>query len=128
MPRGVSRCPNCREPVSPFAAGCAICGADLEAARAKRAASPRARLEMPSLRLRGPRTGSNIDWVQVVIAYLLALFAGPIGLVLAIYWAYQHSIRAGGRVMMGLMLGAVALSIAALLAPVWFWSHIYGGL
>jgi hypothetical protein len=124
----VSRCPNCREPVSPFAAGCAICGADLEAARAKRAASRRPTFQLPSVRLPGPRAGSNVDWVQVVIAYLLALFAGPIGLVLALYWAYQHSIRAGGRVMMWLMLGAVALSIAALLAPVWFWSHIYGGL
>lgn len=28
-----SRCPNCREPVSPFAAGCAICGADLDTKR-----------------------------------------------------------------------------------------------
>jgi hypothetical protein len=28
-----SRCPNCREPVGPFAAGCAICGADLDTKR-----------------------------------------------------------------------------------------------
>jgi hypothetical protein len=28
-----SRCPNCREPVSPFAAGCAVCGADLDTKR-----------------------------------------------------------------------------------------------
>jgi hypothetical protein len=28
-----SRCPNCRERVSPFAAGCAICGADLDVRR-----------------------------------------------------------------------------------------------
>jgi hypothetical protein len=28
-----SRCPNCREPVSPYAAGCAVCGADLDPAR-----------------------------------------------------------------------------------------------
>jgi hypothetical protein len=28
-----SRCPNCREPVSPYAAGCAVCGADLDTAR-----------------------------------------------------------------------------------------------
>jgi uncharacterized protein (DUF983 family) len=25
-----SRCPNCGERVSPFAAGCAVCGADLD--------------------------------------------------------------------------------------------------
>jgi hypothetical protein len=28
-----SRCPNCKEPVSPFAAGCAVCGADLDTKR-----------------------------------------------------------------------------------------------
>ena len=28
-----SRCPKCREPVSPFAAGCAICGTDLDTNR-----------------------------------------------------------------------------------------------
>jgi predicted amidophosphoribosyltransferase len=25
-----SRCPNCKERVSPYAAGCAVCGADLD--------------------------------------------------------------------------------------------------
>jgi hypothetical protein len=33
MSRDRSRCPNCGERVQPFAAGCAICGADLDAAR-----------------------------------------------------------------------------------------------
>ena len=28
-----SRCPNCGERVSPYAAGCAVCGADLDPAR-----------------------------------------------------------------------------------------------
>ena len=28
-----SRCPNCREPVSPFAAGSAVCGAELDTKR-----------------------------------------------------------------------------------------------
>ncbi len=28
-----SRCPNCSERVSPYAAGCAVCGADLDASR-----------------------------------------------------------------------------------------------
>ncbi|MEA2401695.1 MAG: zinc-ribbon domain, partial [Thermoleophilaceae bacterium] len=38
MPRAISKCPSCGEPVSPFAAGCAICGTNLEAARAELAA------------------------------------------------------------------------------------------
>ena len=28
-----SRCPNCGERVSPYAAGCAVCGAELDASR-----------------------------------------------------------------------------------------------
>jgi hypothetical protein len=28
-----SRCPNCGERVSPYAAGCAVCGADLDTGR-----------------------------------------------------------------------------------------------
>jgi hypothetical protein len=35
MPRAISKCPKCGEPVSPFAAGCAICGTDLQAPRAE---------------------------------------------------------------------------------------------
>lgn len=33
MSRDRSRCPNCGERVQPFAAGCAICGADLDTKR-----------------------------------------------------------------------------------------------
>lgn len=29
-------CPRCGEPVTPFAAGCALCGADLDPRRAQR--------------------------------------------------------------------------------------------
>jgi hypothetical protein len=119
MPRGVSKCPNCGEPVSPFAAGCAICGADLEAARAQAAA--RRRIEVP----RVPSVGGSIDWVHVAIAVVLALAVPPVGLALALYWAVQRN-RFGERTMTLLMLAAAALALAALLAPVWFWSHILG--
>ena len=33
MSRDRTRCPNCGERVLPFAAGCAICGADLDTTR-----------------------------------------------------------------------------------------------
>jgi predicted nucleic acid-binding Zn-ribbon protein len=43
--RGPHVCPRCGEPVSAFAAGCALCGADLDPRRAQRpqAASQRVR-------------------------------------------------------------------------------------
>jgi hypothetical protein len=138
MPRAISKCPRCGQPVTPFAAGCAICGADLEAARAALAA--KRRLDLPALptRLtRGPglarggrgwfeaRTG--IDWVHIVVAILLALAASPFGLVLGLYWAIQRY-RGGETVMALAMLAAAGLAAAALVAPVWFWSRLYGGL
>jgi len=41
-----SRCPQCGERVSPFAAGCAICGADLDPTRWQAPPSWRSRLAM----------------------------------------------------------------------------------
>jgi hypothetical protein len=48
MPRSISRCPKCREPVSQFAAGCAVCGTDIQAARAE-LAERRAKLSLVGL-------------------------------------------------------------------------------
>ncbi len=120
MPRALSRCPQCGQTVTPFAAGCAVCGADLEAARAELASRRRIGLPQP----RGFEAGPRVDWVQIVVAFLLALAVSPIGLLLALYWANQRY-RGGERLMMALMLGAAALAVAALLAPVWFWRHLY---
>ena len=119
MTRGVSRCPNCGEPVSPFAAGCAICGTDLEVARRRQASKRGVELPRPSFSI---RPGSN--GFQVAIAFLLALFVSPIGLLLDIYWGYQHRNR-GDTTMAALMFAAAALAAVAMVAPVWFWRHIY---
>ena len=51
VPRAISKCPKCGEPVSPFAAGCAICGTNLDAARAELAARRARRPQLPTLRL-----------------------------------------------------------------------------
>jgi hypothetical protein len=123
MARAINRCPSCREPVSPFAAGCAICGADLEEARARLAG--RRRVELP--RPRWFQASGGVDWVHIAVAVLLALAFAPLGLLLSIYWAWQRY-RSGETVMFAAMLATGALAIAAMLAPVWFWSHLYGGL
>jgi hypothetical protein len=118
MPRAISRCPSCGEPVSPFAAGCAICGEDLEAARRRLAAR---RVVMPRPRLSGPAV--SVDWLHILVAVVLALAAAPIGLLLALYWAWQRY-KVGDTVMVAAMLGAATLAVAAMVAPVWFWSHV----
>lgn len=117
--RGVTKCPRCGEPVSPFAAGCAICGTDLEAGRAARRS--RALPGMP--RIAAPSLRADVDWVHIAVAALLALAAPPIGLLLAIYWAVNRY-RRGQPLMAAAMVGAAVLAIAMLLAPMLFWNHL----
>lgn len=121
MPRAITRCPNCGQTVTPFAAGCAVCGTDLEAARAKRSARPR--LELPRPRWYGGPSSTGIDWLHIGIAVIAALAIAPVGLLLALFWASRYS-RDGARTMTLAMLAVAALALAAILAPVWFWSHL----
>src|SRR3712207_3719436 len=85
MARHAGRCPECGEPVSHFAAGCAICGADLERWRAEQA-QRRAKLpsvSAPSLRL----SAIDDDWLMVGLTVVLVLFAPLFGLILALIGA-----------------------------------------
>jgi hypothetical protein len=118
----VSKCPDCGTPVSAFAAGCAICGADLEKARAERAAKRRPELPgMPELPSFG-RSG-GVDWAQLAIALILAVAFSPLGFLLSVYWAVRHQ-RYGETTMMVLMLVTTAIALAAILHPLWFGSHL----
>ena len=124
MPRAVTHCPNCGQTVTPFAAGCAVCGTDLEAARKARAArSAKLSFELPRAPRFGGGTTGRIDWVHIAVAVLVALAIPPVGLLLGLYWASRRH-RDGETAMTVAMLAATALAAAALLAPVWFWSHL----
>jgi hypothetical protein len=71
-----SRCPNCKEPVSPFAAGCAVCGADLDTKRWDKGPSGLNRLgSWLSALSFGPSTAGPWVWI-LVIAFLM--FGGSI--------------------------------------------------
>jgi hypothetical protein len=119
VPRAINKCPRCGEPVSPFAAGCAICGTDLEAARARRATRHRIWLPRPR-----PLGGSaRLDWLHIAVAVVVALAVPPIGFLLAVYWAFVRN-RGGEPLMALVMIAVAALAAAAFLAPVWFWSHV----
>ncbi|MDQ6805057.1 MAG: hypothetical protein M3065_08815 [Actinomycetota bacterium] len=121
MPRAITHCPNCGQTVTPFAAGCAVCGTDLEAARAARSA--RRRIELPRARWYGGVSTGRVDWVHVAVAVLAALALAPLGLFLALFWASRYH-REANTVMTVAMLAVAALAAAALFAPVWFWSHL----
>jgi hypothetical protein len=105
--------------VSAFAAGCAVCGADLEAARARQA--QKRHLELPGLPSFGRTAG--IDWVELVIVLLLAATLSPLGLLISVYLAVRHH-RYGESTMMVLMLVTAAIALAGILEPYWFGSHL----
>ena len=72
MGRDRSRCPNCGERVLPFAAGCAICGADLDTARFDRGPSLLQRLgSWFSAITFGPAMSGATVVAVLVIGYVL---------------------------------------------------------
>ena len=110
MPRA-GRCPECGEPVSAFAAGCAICGADLERHRREQAERAARR---PSLPARSPRLPAlDDDLVMVALTALLVGLAPLLGLLLAALGARDPR-RANVRTWL-VVLGAIA--VAMLVVP-----------
>ena len=91
MARAITKCPNCGSTVSQFAAGCAICGANLTAARE---ALERRRAARPSLATPGwfpDVTGGDAIFgaLIVVAAFASPLIGGPIAGLFA-YFANQR--------------------------------------
>jgi hypothetical protein len=121
VPRAVSKCPSCREPVSPFAAGCAICGTNLEAARAELAAKRSRRPQLPgAVRL-------SDDALRIGLGALTALFSPAMGALLTGYFAYDAD--QNGRVhTRNLMLLLLGLSLVGVFAYAQLWGGLFLGL
>jgi hypothetical protein len=102
MARAISKCPNCREPVSPFAAGCAICGTNLEQARAQLAAKRARRPQLPSVRI-------GDDGVRIGVAVLAAG-------------------RHGRAAMRNLMLVLLGFSLVGVFAYARIWGGVFFGV
>jgi hypothetical protein len=120
MARAISKCPNCGEPVSPFAAGCAICGTDLQAARAELAAKRARRPRLPGIRI-------HEDGVRIAVGVLAALFSPVMGALLTGYFAYDAG--QNGRVRMrNLMLVLLCFSLVGVFAYARLWGGIFFGV
>jgi hypothetical protein len=70
-----SRCPQCGERVSPFAAGCAVCGADLDTRRWDSGPGPLTRAGSWLSALSFGSSNSRLPGVMLVI---VLLFGGTI--------------------------------------------------
>jgi hypothetical protein len=120
--RAISRCPRCHEPVSQFAAGCAVCGTDLQAARSELAAR---RAKRPHLPGAVPRLGD--DALRIGVTVLAAVFSPLMGAVLAGYFAYDAD-RDGRLPTRNLMIVLLGLSLLGLVAYAQIWGGLFFGI
>ena len=120
MARAISKCPKCGEPVSPFAAGCAICGTNLEAARAELAAKRARRPQLPDLR-------PGDDAIRIGVGVLAALFAPVMGALLTGYFAYDAD-RNGRTGLRNVMIALLGFSLVGVFLYAQIWGGIFFGI
>ena len=106
------RCPGCKEQVSPFAAGCSICGTDLEAARRQADLRRARRPSLPSLGISLP----GHDLAGLAIASLLTLAMPVFGILLAGWMV--HTQRLGSQRPLRIALWVlIAVGLLFLVSP-----------
>ena len=113
MRRSFTRCPQCGEPVSQFAAGCAICGADAP----REGPGEGRRRALPRLELAG-RAGTDRATTAAIVAILvlLALAAPLVGLVVALVVVRDRN-RAGDTRIRNVAAALALVSACVLLVP-----------
>jgi hypothetical protein len=120
MARAISKCPNCGEPVSPFAAGCAICGTNLEAARAELASKRARRPQLPDLR-------PSDDAIRIGVGVLAAVFSPVMGALLTGYFAYDAD-RNGRTGLRNVMIALLGFSLVGVFLYAQLWGGIFFGI
>ena len=117
MARRATTCPNCGEHVTPFAAGCAGCGADLEAHRAQLRARPPLLSRLAARRPRTPHIQADAtDLAMLSVTLLLALFSPLFGLLLAAFCAWAKH-RDGDIAMRNILIGLGVLALVGMFFP-----------
>jgi hypothetical protein len=110
-----TRCPGCGEPVSVFAAGCAICGTDL--VQHRREIEER-RVELPHLPRPARASGFRFDaHVALVALVLLATLLSPfLALIMAAVGAHDRH-RNGQTGQRDLFIALAVLNLALTFLP-----------
>ena len=112
MARAITKCPNCGSSVSQFAAGCAICGENLSAARQdlERRREARPSLAAPSWFPQITAGDAVLGGILLIAAFSFPIIGGPIAGLFA-YFAHRN----GDVVQRNLALMAVAVAVIVLL-------------
>jgi hypothetical protein len=108
MARAVTKCPNCGSNVSQFAAGCAICGENLIAARQdlERRSAARPNLAAPGWFPEVTAGDAILGAILIIAAFGSPIVGGPIAGLFA-YFANQR----GDKVQRNLALVAVGVAV-----------------
>ena len=112
MARAITKCPSCGSSVSQFAAGCAICGENLTAARQglERRREARPSLAAPSWFPQITAGDAVLGGILLIAAFSFPIIGGPIAGLFA-YFAHRN----GDVVQRNLALMAVAVAVIVLL-------------
>jgi hypothetical protein len=110
-----TRCPGCGEPVSVFAAGCAICGSDLEQHRRE---IEERRIDLPRVPRveRRPRFGIDAHVALVALVLLATLLSPFLALIMAAVGA-QDRHRNGQLGQRNLFIALALLNLALSFLP-----------
>jgi positive regulator of sigma E activity len=103
--------------VSQFAAGCAVCGFDLERARGEAAERGPSLADRAASLRPGVRTGlERQDLFLIAVMVALVVFFPIVGLALAAWTAYDQN-RGGERFVRNVALGLVAVAVVFIAVP-----------
>jgi hypothetical protein len=111
MARAANVCPRCGASITPYAAGCGVCGADLERQRRQRRARVPRTLSLPD-------TADNLpqNILLTALMVVVSLFAPLYGMVLAALVGFDRN-RRGERTMRNMAVAAGALAVIAFFVP-----------
>jgi hypothetical protein len=117
MARSARNCPNCGATVTPFAAGCAVCGTDLEAWRKQQAARTRVpSMRLPTVDLGAPAFLTGRDSALIAVLWLLALLSPILCVILAIFGARERHLE-GRETARNIVAALGALAVLTLFVP-----------
>jgi hypothetical protein len=115
MARAITKCPNCGSTVSQFAAGCAICGFDLVAARRARE-ERRAKLSIPATGRLPHVTGEDflIGALMIIVAFASPILGGVIAGLFALQAHNDRNIARRNLCLIGVGVAVVMISLISL--------------
>src|SRR5215208_6833499 len=117
MARPINRCPNCGSNVSQFAAGCAVCGYDLERARAEAAERGPSLADRAATLRPQVRTGlARQDLFLIGVMVALVIFFPIVGAALAAWTAYDQN-RGGEPIIRNAAIALLVVAIVFIAVP-----------